>query len=373
MSKYADKTVKYRHIPFEPQTPYNDLPPLPPFGVELETRAVLKQAIAANRALAELKGAGELLPNQAVLVRVIGLQEAKLSSEIENIVTTNDELYRAFSDENASYAPETKEVLHYNAALWHGYNRLQAGQSLSTRLFEEIVAIIKQSPVGVRRNTGTVIANQRGEVLYTPPSGETVIRDRLGQLERFLHAEDDLDPLIKMAVAHYQFEAIHPFADGNGRSGRILNIPHLVEAGLLQTPVLYLSRYIIQRKSDYYAGLRRVTEEADWENWVLFMLRAALETALETHSRRQAIRVLMQETADAIRERAPKIYSKDLVEVLFAQPYCKIRFLEEAGIVKRDAASKYLNELARVAVLRRVDVGRDAYFLNTAFLELLSR
>lgn len=360
-------------MPFERQTPYNDLPPLPPLGVDLETRAILRQAIAANRALAELKGAGELLPNQAVLVRVIGLQEAKLSSEIENIVTTNDELYRAFSDENAQYDPQTKEVLYYNAALWHGYNRLQEGQLLTTRLFEEVVALIKQSPVGVRRGTGTVIANQRKEVIYTPPSGETVIRDRLSELEQFLHAEDDLDPLIKMAVAHYQFEAIHPFADGNGRSGRILNILYLIEAGLLQTPVLYLSRYIIQHKSDYYAGLRRVTEEADWENWVLFMLRAVEETARDTQGRIQDIRTLMQETADTVRDQAPKIYSKDLIEVLFAQPYCKIRFLEEAGIAKRQTASKYLQELAEIGILRRVDAGRDAYFLNTAFLELLSR
>ena len=197
--------------------PFNSLPSLPPLGTELETLATLKQAITANRAVAELKGAGDLIPNQAVLVRVIGLQEAKLSSEIENIVTTNDELYRAFSDESGTHDPQTKEVLHYNDALWYGYNRLRDGVSLSTRLFEEIVQRIRQNTEGVRRGTGTVIANGRGEVLYSPPQGEAVIRQKLFEFEQFLHADDSIDPLIKMAALHYQFEAIHPFSDGNGR------------------------------------------------------------------------------------------------------------------------------------------------------------
>jgi len=353
--------------------PYNALPLLPPTGVELETRAVLKQAIAANRALAELKGAGDIIPNQAVLVRLIGLQEAKLSSEIENIVTTNDDLYRAFSDETARFDPQTKEVLHYNEALWHGYSRLRAGMPLSTRLFEEIVGIIKNTEVGVRRGTGTVIANPRGEVVYTPPEGESLIRDKLANVEHFIHAQDDLDPLVKMALLHYQFEAIHPFLDGNGRAGRILNILYLIHAHLLDIPVLYLSRYIIEHKGDYYAGLRRVTEDGAWEEWVQFTLRAVETTALETHQRVQDIRALMQRTTDTVRTELPKIYSKDLIEVLFSQPYCKIRFLEQAGIGNRQTASKYLQELDRIGVLRRVDVGREAYFVNTEFFNLLTR
>lgn len=360
-------------MPHDRRKPYNELPALPPAGVELETRAVLKQAIAAGRALAELKGAGDVIPDQAVLVRLIGLQEAKFSSEIENIVTTNDELYRAFSDQTARFDPQTKEVLHYNAALWHGYHHLRSGMPLSTRLFEEIVRILKNSEVGVRRGTGTVIANTQGEVVYTPPEGENLIRDKLANVERFIHVEDDLDPLVKMALLHYQFEAIHPFVDGNGRAGRILNILYLIHAHLLEIPVLYLSRYIIEHKGDYYASLRRVTEDGAWEAWVLFMLRAVETTALKTHQRVLDIRALMQRTTEKVRGELPRIYSKDLIEVLFSQPYCKIRFLEQAGIGHRQTASKYLQELDRIGVLKRVDVGREAYFVNTEFFDLLTR
>ncbi|MBC8103846.1 MAG: Fic family protein [Cytophagales bacterium] len=355
--------------------PYNDLPMLPPSGVELETRAVLKQAIAANRALAQLKGSGDLLPNHSVLVRVIGLQEAKLSSEIENIVTTNDELYRAFSEEiSRASDPHTKEVLSYNDALWYGYNRLTEGRPLATRLFAEIAQIIKQSHLDIRTTTGTQIQNSAtGEAIYTPPEGESVVRNKLSNLEDFLHAKDDLDPLVKMAILHYQFEAIHPFTDGNGRTGRILNILYLIHAGLLDIPVLYLSRYIIAHKSDYYAGLRQVTENSAWEEWILFLLRAVESTATETYERIQAIRVLMQETTETVRASLPRIYSKDLIEVLFAQPYCKIKFLEDAGLGHRQTASKYLHELAGIGVLKPLSAGRERYFLNTAFLDLLAR
>ncbi|MDQ2799514.1 MAG: Fic family protein, partial [Armatimonadota bacterium] len=316
---------------FNREAPFNSLPLLPPVHVELETKAVLKQAIAAGRALAELKGAGNLVPNQAVLVRTVGLQEAKLSSEIENIVTTNDELYRALADEGSRTDPATKEVLRYNDALWHGYSRLKEGRPLSTRLFEEMVQIIKQNSAGIRRTTGTRIT-KGGRTIYTPPEGESILRDKLANLEKFLYAEDGLDPLVKLAVLHYQFEAIHPFADGNGRTGRILNILYLVEAGLLEIPVLYLSRYIIENKNAYYEGLRRITEENAWEEWTLFMLRAVETTALTTCQRIQAIRALMQQTSQAVKDKLPKIYSKDLIEVLFSQPYCRIHFLEEAQI-----------------------------------------
>jgi len=231
-------------MPFDPQTPYNDLPLLPPPG-ELETRAVLKKAIAANKALAELKGAGELIPDQSLLIQAIGLQEAKLSSEIENIVTTNDELYRAFADQGQRTNPHTKEVLRYKDALWHGFKMIkEENRPLTTRLFEELFQIIKETTAGVRRMPGTKLANPFGEVIYTPPEGEGIIRDKLANLERFIYDDSDLDPLIKLAVMHYQFEAIHPFTDGNGRTGRIINILYLVEVGLLDIPVLYLSRYI---------------------------------------------------------------------------------------------------------------------------------
>ncbi len=358
---------------FDPDHPYNNLPGLPPQQVELETKAVLKQTTAASRALAELKGAGNLIPNQAILVRTIGLQEAKLSSEIENIVTTNDELYRAFAGETDRTDPATKEVLRYNDALWHGIDQIKSGRPLCTSLFEEMVQVIKQNTAGVRRMPGTKIANDKtGIVIYTPPQGESIIRDKLAALEQFIHAKDDIDPLVKMAAVHYQFEAIHPFSDGNGRTGRILNILYLIHKQLLDVPVLYLSRYIIENKGKYYAGLHRVTTEGDWENWTLFLLRGIEETALSTHQRILKIRTLMQETSQKVKCELPRIYRPDLMEVLFAQPYCKISFLEAAGIAKRDAASKYLRRLSEIGVLSpRISVGREVYYLNKPFFDLL--
>ena len=356
---------------FNPQKPYNDLPILPP-GVELESKPVLKRAIAANKALAELKGAGGLVPNQAVVIQSIGLQEAKLSSEIENIVTTNDELYRAFANKGEKADPHTKEVLSYNDALWHGYDAIRnMNRSLTTNLFEELFQQIKQCKAGIRKTPGTKLATSAGKVIYTPPEGETVLRDKLANLERFIYAEDGIDPLIKLAVIHYQFEAIHPFTDGNGRTGRILNILFLVEKGLLDIPILYLSRYIIENKKAYYSGLRGITENADWENWILYMLDAIEQTARKTREKILAIRDLMNADIEKVQAELPKIYTKDLLEQLYHQPYCKIRFLEEAGIAQRQTASHYLKELARIGVLEPFKSGREIYYINKKFLELL--
>jgi Fic family protein len=358
-------------MPFDPQTPYNELPLLPPPG-ELETRAVLKKAIAANKALAELKGAGELIPDQSLLIQAIGLQEAKFSSEIENIVTTNDELYRAFADHGQRTNPHTKEVLRYKDALWHGFKMIkEENRPLTTRLFEELFQIIKETTAGVRRMPGTKLANPFGEVIYTPPEGEAIIRDKLANLERFIYDDSDLDPLIKLAVMHYQFEAIHPFTDGNGRTGRIINILYLVEVGLLDIPVLYLSRHIIDHKSAYYAGLKQITRNHDWEPWIIYMLDAIVQTARITRERILGIRNLMREGIEQVKQQLPKIYSKDLLELLFRQPYCKIRFLEEAGIAQRKTASQYLRELERIGMLTPVKAGREVYYLNTALLKLL--
>lgn len=358
---------------FDRSLPHNSLPPVPPPSVELETKAVLKQAIAANRALAELKGAGDSIPNQSVLVRLIGLQEAKLSSEIESIVTTNDELYRAFADDDGKADPHTKEVLSYNTALWQGYDTLKSGRPLSTRLFEELVGTIKRNNAGVRKTPGTKIVTGSGEAVYTPPEGEALLRDKLTNLEQFLYAENGFDPQVKLAVLHYQFEAIHPFTDGNGRVGRILNILYLVEAGLLDIPILYLSRYIIEHKSDYYTGLRGVTEDHSWEQWTLFMLRAVEETARDAQTLILGIRALMLETTEKVRAELPKIYSKDLIEVLFSQPYCKIRFLKHAHIAQRQTASRYLKELSRIGVLSpSLEIGRESYYLNLGFYHLLT-
>ena len=358
---------------FDPQVPYNDLPLLPPKR-ELESKKALKKAITANKALAELKGAGELIPNQAVLIQAIGLQEAKLSSEIENIVTTNDELYRAFATEGHKAESHTKEVLRYNDALWYGYYWLKDKKHpLTTNLFEELFRIIKETKSGVRKIPGIKLANDKGDVIYTPPEGESLLRDKLGNLEKYIYENDSVDPLIKLAVIHYQFEAIHPFTDGNGRTGRILNILYLIQQGLLEIPILYLSRHIIENKKEYYAGLRNVTEGADWEGWVLYMLNAVEKTATDTKKKILSIRDLMNRDVEIVREKLPKIYSKDLLELLYRQPYCKISMLEKAGIAKRQTASIYLKELEGIGLLRSTKRGRDIYYINDDFLNLLTR
>ncbi len=357
---------------FDKSIPYNDLPGLPP-NIEIETKEVLKMAICANKAIAELRISGHLIPNQAILIQALGLSEAKLSSEIENIVTTNDELYRAFIDEPATADAHTKEVLLYKDALWHGYNAVfKKKRLLTTLLFEELVQILKNTKQGVRKSSGTKLVNGLGELMYTPPEGEQVIREKLSQLETFIYSQTSLDALIQMALVHYQFEAIHPFPDGNGRAGRILNVLFLIEKKVLDIPVLYLSRYIIANKTAYYDGLRKVTEENAWESWVLYILKGLEETAIITRKQITKIHDLMQKTASLVRERLPRIYSKDLIEVLFHSPYSKIKSLEEAGIAKRQTASQYLQQLEGIGILRSFRAGRDVYYINDPFLKILT-
>jgi len=351
--------------------PYNDLPSLPPLG-KLETTAVLKKAIAANRRLAELKGLVNSIPNQAILVNSIVLQEAQLSSEIENIVTTNDELYKAAADEKLATNPHAKEVLLYRQALWHGFNSLKK-KPLTTNLFIEIAEIIKGKSIGIRRVPGTKIANSRGEIIYTPPEGEAIIRDKLSNLEQFLHAEDEIDPLIKLAILHYQFEAIHPFVDGNGRTGRIINILFLVEKGLLDTPILFLSHYILRTKSSYYTGLRNITEKGSWINWIMYILEAIEATAVETEQRVHNILIAMEEARKLIQNKAPKIYSKDLIDIIFQHPYCKIRFLEVAGLAKRQTAAIYLQTLEELGLLKSIKIGLEKYFINKKLIKILGK
>ena len=358
-------------MPFNRQLPYNDLPLLPPI-TELETKAVLKQAISANRVLANLRGLAAKIPNQGLLINSIVLQEARLSSEIENIVTTNDELYRAAANGDGKTDPHTKEVLRYREALHFGFKALRE-RPLNSNLFIELVQLIKQVDIGIRAIPGTALKNDLGEVIYTPPVGEAVIRDKLANLEQFIHADDGLDPLVKMAVMHYQFEAIHPFPDGNGRTGRILNLLFLVEQQLLDIPVLFLSRYIITHRQDYYAGLRGVTESQDWERWVLFMLKAVESTAQQTFEQVNRILALMEEVRERVQREAENIYSKDLVEAIFMQPYTKIAFLVEAGIAKRQTASRYLQTLAAMGILREEQVGREKYYINDALFAELTR
>jgi Fic family protein len=356
---------------FNSKTPYNELPLLPP-KTESETKAVLKQAIAANRVLANLRGLAARIPNQSMLIQSVVLQEARLSSEIENIVTTNDELYRAAADPDSKTDPQTKEVLRYRQALNTGFQALKH-RPLSTNLFIEIVQEIKAVEIGIRKTTGTTLKNAAGEIVYTPPEGENVIRNKLSNLEQFIHAHDDLDPLVKMAIIHYQFEAIHPFEDGNGRTGRIINILYLVEQGLLDIPVLFLSRYIIANKADYYEGLRKVTEKQEWEQWILFMLRALENTAQQTFEQVTRILDLMNQVQEKVQVHAPNIYSKDLIEIIFHHPYTKIQFLVEANIAKRQTASLYLQTLSDLGILRSHKQGREIYYINDALFDELVR
>ena len=358
---------------FNPQQPYDDLPSLPP-RADVETKAVLKQCVAASRALAELKGAGGLIPDQAILINAIPLQEAKLSSEIENIVTTQDDLFRAAVEESVDADPSTKEVLRYRTALRNGYEALSS-QPFSIELVRETCRILRGQTVDFRSPSDHVrISDTRTRsVIYTPPSGGPELVEKLRNLESYLLAADGADPLIRMAVAHYQFEAIHPITDGNGRTGRILNILYLVHTGLLQIPVLYISRFIIQNKPDYYRLLREVTESDDWEPWLLYMLRGVEETALWTTGRIQAIRELFDLTMDRCRTESPKIYSKELIELIFRQPYCKISFIVDAGIAKRKTASEYLQELERIGVMVGEKHGRETIYKHPALLEVLQK
>lgn len=356
---------------FDRNRPHNNLPALPPAG-DIETAAVLKKAISASRAMAELKGMAERMPNQAMLIDSLVLQEARASSEIENILTTNDEVYKAASDETLPASAEAKEVLRYRQALNHGFRQIKT-RPLATGMFVEIAQLIKEMQFDIRSMTGTRIANSKGDTIYTPPEGETVIRDKLRELENFMHTDDGLDVLVKMALVHYQFEAIHPFPDGNGRTGRILNILYLVDRGLLNLPVLYLSRYIIDHKAAYYEGLRRVTEEGAWHDWVLYMLDAVEQTSIRTHGQITDILALMESVRERVQREAPSIYSKDLIEQIFKQPYCKIQFLERAGMGTRQTCAKYLRELEGMGILKGKKMGREVYFINSALFTLLTQ
>lgn len=347
---------------------------MPP-KVEIETRTILKKTISAGRALAELKGLGETIPNQTILVNSIILQEAKASSEIENIITTNDALFRAFSAKTSQIDPATKEVLRYREALWEGFSSLKTNSFLTTNLFINTVQTIRANTAGIRNTPGTKVANTAtGEVIFTPPEGEEIIRVKLKNLEDYIHGDDNVDPLIKLAIIHYQFEAIHPFSDGNGRTGRILNILYLTQKQLLDLPVLYLSKYIIDNKSDYYRLLREVTRSEGWENWIIYMLEAVESTALHTRDKIIAIRNLLNETIEYTKANLPKrVYSKELIELLFHQPYTKAQFLVDAGLVERKTAADYLNQLAKSGILEIQKVGKENLYLNRQLFEVLSK
>jgi Fic family protein len=356
---------------FHPNQPYNALPPLPP-KAELETKPVLKQCISAQAALARLKQAGNLIPNVSMLINTLPLLEAQASSEIENIVTTTDNLFEfsGLGEERADSA--TKEALRYRTALREGFEHIK-DRPIGTRLAEQLCSTIKGVDMSVRRVPGTALANQRtGSVIYTPPEGEALLRELLANWEIYLHQQDDIDVLVRMAVLHYQFEAIHPFTDGNGRTGRLINILFLITNGLLDLPVLYLSRFIIQNKDDYYKYLHSVTASYSWEPWILYLLTAVEETAQWTSEKIGAIRSLLDHSNEYILQRRPEIHSRELTDVIFTQPYCRIANLVEAGIAKRQTASVYLKQLVEIGVLNEIKVGREKLFVHPKLIKVVT-
>ncbi len=369
MASVGKKTSK-RPAVWRAAEPFNALPLLPP-NAELESKAILKRCIAARAALAELKQAGELIPNPVVLINTLPLLEAQASSEIENIITTTDRLFQFREMDDAADA-STREALRYSRALLEGFQSLQK-RPLATRTAEEICSLIKGNEMRVRKIPGTALARANGEIVYTPPVGEDLLRSLLANWEKFLHEATEIDPLIRMAVGHYQFEAIHPFTDGNGRTGRVLNSLFFISEGLLTLPILYLSRYIIQHKADYYRLLREVTQTDQWEEWVLFMLKGVEETAHWTVAKISALRSLQHHTVEQVRKAAPKIYSHELVNLIFELPYCRIQNLTERKIAERQTASVYLKELVRIGVLEEKAVGREKLFIHPKLMRLLTR
>jgi len=355
---------------FNRKTPYNDLPPLPP-KADVETKDILRKAVSAGRALAKFDGALRSLPNPNLFLDTIYLQEAKASSEVENIITTNDELYKTLAADKKAENAATKEVLNYKEALWLGLEQLKTKPFISTNLCVKIVQCVKQNKASIRVTPGTTLSNAGGEIIYTPPIGETVIREKMADLEKFINGNSHIDPLIKMALMHYQFVAIHPFADGNGRTGRILLLLYLKLSNLLDNPAIYISEYIIKNKTEYYRRLQNVTEKSEWEDYILYMLDMIEETSATGLERLSKITKIMTETADEIKKKLPKIYSKDLTDVLFHLPYTKRQHMIDAGIGTPKTVGNYLMALEKNGFLTSEKVGKEKLYLNRRLLMVL--
>lgn len=360
-------------LPFSRYEPFNTLPFLPP-QQEIETKAVLKALVQASRALAELKVKCAQIPNPAILIDNLMALEAKGSSEIENIFTTHDKLFQASALETHATDANTKEVMLYRHAMNSGLNYMRR-TGLTSNAFILIMQEIKRTEMGIRKTPGTRIATPTGEVIYTPPEGEDLLHKLLKNLETFLNLSDhSLDPLIKMAIAHYQFEAIHPFTDGNGRTGRIINILYLIQEKLLDHPILFMSRYIIENKKDYYQCLQGITERGEWERWLIYMLQAVSETAQWTLGIINQIHASMEDSRQLLKEKAHNIYSKELIETIYLQPFCRYQTLIAAGLTKnRMTASKYLGILAspEVGILQKLVFGREVLYLNPKLMKIL--
>ena len=348
------------------------LSPLPlPNLAALEKREVWAALAEAHRHLAELKGLCESVPNQGILLDTLGIQEAKDSSEIENIITTHDELYASHAGAPVSGA--AKEVRHYVSALRVGYEAVRESGLIRLETVLAVQAELEQNGAGLRKLPGTVLKNEAtGRVIYEPPQEGAEVASLMGNLIDFIHAEDGLDPLLRMAIAHHQFESIHPFYDGNGRTGRILNLLMLQREGLLDLPVLYLSRYITTTKPDYYRLLQNARDEGRWAEWCLYLLHGVAVTSRSAIGLVKAFREQMLRTKHGIRERLPKIYSQDLLNNLFRYPYTKIEFVERELDVSRITAAKYLDQLTKAGFLRKQKMGKTNFYINEPLFALLS-
>ncbi len=361
---------------YQKNHPHNDLSPLPPHGIDLETSPILKNLTLAARNLGELNGLCETLPDPTLLINTIVLQESKNSSAIENIVTTQDELYKAALEDGFEQNHVSKEVLSYRDALYLGLEKMKARRGLIlTNTMVEIVQTIKQNQAGIRTTPGTALKNAiTGEIVYTPPVGEDIIRAKLAALESFINdgSLSLADPLIKLALIHYQFEAIHPFVDGNGRTGRIINTLYLVQQGLLTQPVLYMSSYIMQYKTEYYQLLRAVTERGNWQDWIMYILTAIAVTSKVTTIKIRKIISLRDELETKLKEALGASFTYELLQEMFVLPYLKIETLVKKDMAHRQTASSWLNKLSDAGVLRPRKMGRSTYFINYQLMDILA-
>ena len=354
--------------------PHYKLDKLPPLREKVETIEILRQTNKSTAALAELKGIARTIPNQAMLINAIVLQEAKDSSEIENIITTQDELYKALIVNKKSISPATKEVVNYRKAIFYGFDIAKKQGFLRVNDIINIQQELVDNTAGIRNSPGTVLKNDKtGEVVYTPPQDKAEILDLLTNFINHYNQPDDLSPLINLAILHYQFESIHPFYDGNGRTGRILNILYLILNELIDVPILYLSSYIINNKPEYYRLLNQTNMTGQWEEWIMFMLKAVESTSKSTITRITNIKGQLDRTIIKVQEKAPKIYRKELVELLFEQPYSKIEFVINKLGVERKAASRYLKELENIGIVESQKVGREAIYINRELIEILKQ
>jgi Fic family protein len=354
---------------FKKDSPFNELPLLMPDKRFWETIEVYKKLAEARASLAELKGRLPIIPNPLMLINTLVLQEAKASSTIENIFTTNDTLYKAFSS-NLNTDPSTKEVLRYREALWNAFTKMKSSADYSVKLAVEIFKTITDKREEIRKVQ--VYIGSTDHIIYTPPAPGNILKNKLNNLFNIAVNEKDVDPLIKMAILHYQFEAIHPFTDGNGRTGRILNVLYLCKEKLIDLPVIYLSKFILDNKNKYYKHLREVTENGSWTNWILFMLEAVGQTSLLTLKKVNGIYEDYLSVIEKVRTKAPDIYSHELIEVIYNQPYCKIGILEEKKIASRNTASKYLRRLEDLGILASEIVGRETLYKNLSLFKILS-